>query len=784
MSGSTQIYNFKIDNSLIIRSIQLVQTYLQDANHDYLENASLLYFKELEMKREVEFVSELDSEVPNFEPFRKEIAHRLLCFHQFLGNTGTLNEPRHYDQVELEPPFRPMMLLERYLAFIARRYFSQFDTFDEMQIEALVNKVCRIFIYSQLFVFPFQSPVCDKQWSTIDAPDPNLNVPKNPSTYYTSSRKFLETHSQIIPNVIDEIDNKIESVKVSFVMGICPPITEILDERYHLKSTVISNVMRGILVPLKDLLSWHYDAELMSQVCYDIISAPDFCIHVGFRNSMTYFDFPVEVNPKLSIDPLTQQRLAKIKCSIQCHKFTDYSPSLIMYRSLLTYFERYTAADSIRIDKFLIDKSISLIHQYSTDVKHNYLDQAPYNFIFKEQRNQREIEFKSIEDSRKVDYQGFREEIGITTNISTNESRATTSAFTENRSFYESYRQLEVENLNVDDKIQLVELRALEELEFSDIGFGAGNTRNESELLGVLCDRESIIFIKLEDELPVLGSDPLTLIRTAKLKCKVTQADKNKIDNILKAMKLTDADKVDVEIGKYNFIKAEWQTRFKHFEAVGDYLIRNDAPDIKIRKEFLLDFRATEVNFNQSINEEDFSNLFAIQINEPDKVVHHSKVNNNGVNLERPVSKEGRTETTNATPYLYSSGLIDWPSRSGRSGHERICGFFLLMDQVPQNYPSSEFEYQNLAAISLKSIHERGLIHGDIKYQNFKYDATKRKVIFYDFGLSRFDIQRFSKKSAALLGSTKAQQKEELVKLNEAVADAFRYRYSGTNSQV
>ncbi|KAK6463675.1 hypothetical protein DFJ63DRAFT_335194 [Scheffersomyces coipomensis] len=321
--------------------------------------------------------------------------------------------------------------------------------------------------------------------------------------------------------------------------------------------------------------------------------------------------------------------------------------------------------------------------------------------------------------------------------------------------------------------------------------------------LSFVFDKDCIMIIKLPGEgMPELLVEESTQIRLAKMKFSiylqgVTEADEVYVQSIFDAMKLSDVDKRAVTTGKYNFMRNEWRNQFPHYKLIGDYYIKHHQrkqTNIRIHKGL---FRRKLFNFVTTINREDFDDITPIQDNGRDNRKYHAnrtfafslsmflnelrcykklrKVNSRGSQVERPPSLVGATSTLHYTPYLCESGFIDWPSEIIAENEESttFSGFFLLMEEISQDFPDTEEEYQRAAAQALQSIHAKGLLHGDVKDRNFRYDASRQRVIFFDFGLST----NTKIKSNALIVSSDIQKVAELNDLRVEVSKAFRNRH-------
>ncbi|KAK6202749.1 uncharacterized protein RJT21DRAFT_112698 [Scheffersomyces amazonensis] len=119
------------------------------------------------------------------------------------------------------------------------------------------------------------------------------------------------------------------------------------------------------------------------------------------------------------------------------------------------------------------------------------------------------------------------------------------------------------------------------------------------------------------------------------------------------------------------------------------------------------------------------------------------------------------------TPYLYQSGYTEWIYDD-----KSYKGYYLLLELIQQSGEHiPEEEFQRLAKEALMSIHRKGFLHGDIHIGNFQYDPKRGRVIFYDFGLSKFKSQ--VRDTRKLLNPTEQDKEEELRKLREVIHEYY-----------
>ncbi|KAK6465869.1 hypothetical protein DFJ63DRAFT_34576 [Scheffersomyces coipomensis] len=409
-------YQFNVDHIFINRSFDIIKQNLEDENHNYLDNCDKLpKFKEL---NEVEIIYDASSDIETFKGYQKEIAHRLFSFHHFLGNNNRVLGERKYIQVKFESPFLSMIFLERYLETASRKYFSKLYKFNETEINNLVTKVGRIFIYSQLFALPFPASIYKKSnYQGEVAPPPEeqrlQTCVSNMRSAATSAltctfrtrRGFVKSYRQIEPNMLCEDDNEMESIKLSFVIGIIPPTSNYNSAMLENKAMVSLAVFVGILSPLSSLLSHRY--KTVGILPQRSSSFAGYYVQVKLRD--TIFNIPIEVKysgifnsfrerdtsfleitnqciyqmltfnstigfaidktsimvlklfnsdvPEFKLDLLTHIRSENTKCSIYCQKFSECSPSLILYNSLSKYFEEVTMSNVTR-DKSKLRTSV------------------------------------------------------------------------------------------------------------------------------------------------------------------------------------------------------------------------------------------------------------------------------------------------------------------------------------------------------------------------------------------------------------------------------------------
>ncbi|KAK6465076.1 hypothetical protein DFJ63DRAFT_310181 [Scheffersomyces coipomensis] len=396
------IFQFNIDDTLIRKSLDILQTFIQDRNHDYLKFDTPREFKESRLQREVDFITESEPR-KHVRLFREEIALRLHYFHDYVGNTDDLRGVRTYHIVDFEPPFDPMDFIKTYIMDLAREYFEGAN-----DINRLVRKVGNIFIYSQLFVLPFPHQVhqidSNKQQESELSQRGNIQnyITVNPSIFdsnripaYAIANGFIESYRYLKPIVVDENNEYTESVRLHRIMRIFPP-TPTLD-LIRFDKALSYNVVNGILYPVIDLVNSSFRAEMFAQD--DKILNPDYCIRARVRDSV--FSIPVDMKfiglfeafnkrnsdfsqitnqyiyqmlqyrssigflfdkesimiiklfnreiPELEVDELTQMRLANLKCNIQCLRYTECSPALVVYRHILSYLQNVTEEDRDRL---------------------------------------------------------------------------------------------------------------------------------------------------------------------------------------------------------------------------------------------------------------------------------------------------------------------------------------------------------------------------------------------------------------------------------------------------
>ncbi|KAK6464247.1 hypothetical protein DFJ63DRAFT_311546 [Scheffersomyces coipomensis] len=710
----TMVIQFNIDDGILRRSMELLQITLEDANHNYLEFSKLPRSAET---NEIGFISVGDSKNEKCKGYRKEIALRLRCFHHYVGNTDRLEGERTYHQVDFKLPYQPLKFLSKYVCSFARRFFAEAGIGD-MDIERLVDEVEIVFAYSQLFVLPFPAPIFrEPNYEIEEAKESKkrkilYDKVSNRSGTFSQSRGYFKSYRQIEANVVDETDRGGEPLRLGLISNISLPFIGFPPNQILKEWNISYNVHNGLIEPVKELLMNDFDNPTVEAQYYgDRISVPDYCFQVKVENSV--FSIPIELKlsgvfkafrdrdayfsdlinqsmyqmltlrssigfifdkecimiiklfnnetPELTVEELTQIRLARLKCSIQCVKFKDTNPALIFYRSMFRYIQNATPSDQFRV-----------------------------NSIFKD-------------------------------------------------------------------------------------------------------------------------------------------------------MELTANDKTAVTAGKYEFMRNEWRSEFSEYKPRGDYFIRylNSRPtDIRIPKGF---FNRKLLNFKTTIHREDFRDITSIQDNWKNGSNYHSNVfrltytkepnlnrrmilkiydpvsspeiashtqggsfqktfafslsmyfnelrsykllrddNSNGPEEEKPESQDGPAPTLHYTPYMYESGFIDWPGEklAGNDKPTEFCGFFLLLEEISEGFPDTEEEYQEAARQALQNIHLKGLLHGDVNNRNFRYDSSRNRVIFFDFGLSKYTNSEFKDKSEDLISSTAEQKQAELAKLGRKVTVAFRQKPS------
>ncbi|KAK6463679.1 hypothetical protein DFJ63DRAFT_335198 [Scheffersomyces coipomensis] len=670
-------FQFNINESLLRRSIQLVQARLNDSTHNYLEFNKLPRSKESNLVREVNIGSRDYVNDDRFKGYRNEIALRLRCFHHYVGNRDKLKRSRSLNAVTLKPPYSGLLLVHGIISSCAVELFNEDGIVNNKVVKGLVANVMAIFDYSQLFILPFPFPFykqitnreeelrsLKKRKLQADAQD-NSSIKASKAASFTVTRVFFESFRQIEADVITEVDQGIEAVHIRFVTAIYLPPLGFSHNQINNESRISEIVNFGLLEPVRHLLLHDFDTiDLLSQFYTDKMSITDYCFTVDINNSS--YKIPVEL------------KLEGVYNSFK-KRNSDFSDII----NQLTY-QMLTNSSSIG---FVFDRECIMIVKL--------LDNAT--------------------------------------------------------------PQLKVENST---QIRLAKLR---------------------------CNIQCIRYI---DKNPAL----LMYKQMLRYLQQATETEKLRVASIFAAMKLTDADKKDVIRGKYAFIRSEWRNKFKGYNPVNDYYIKfigKEPTNIRIPRGF---FDRSLFKYVTNIQRENFEDIISIQNNyKENKTKYHSNktfafslsmflnelrcynilrgVIRNGLQLRRPPSLQGEASTLNYTPYVYGKGFIDWPSDIiiGNSNPSNFCGFFLLMEEIPQDYPDTEEEYQQAAEIALRSIHAKGLLHGDVKKRNFRYDGSRGRVIFFDFGLSRYSKDR----ADVLIASSDQEKLAELSKLREQVTEAF-----------
>ncbi|KAK6463681.1 hypothetical protein DFJ63DRAFT_312990 [Scheffersomyces coipomensis] len=715
------VFQFIINDSLLRRSIQLVQNNLQNANHDYLQVETLPSFRENRQLYEVDFGSVEDSRNEDFKGLRKEIALRLRCFHHYVGNRDILQANGNHYEVILEPPFTPSFLLEDFISEFSRELISESGIVDG--INDIIKNVKSVFDYSQLFVLPFPPPIYQvggdhdsrptKKQRTTNQLNTNDPVRSNSFTLtrgaFESFRQIQavvidENNQDIQGDVIDENNQDIQPVGIHFVAQIGSIQTGIMPHMIRNESDVTRLVKTAILNPVRKLLSQDYSGLALRPQRYGMkLSIPDYSFKVKIGESI--FLIPVELKssgvynsfkrkdtrfsdlmnqsiyqmltckssisfvfdkdcimviklvheiPEFAVEELTQIRLAKIKCNIQCVKYKDSSPAVIFYKSMFSYLSGATVAAEAQVES--IFEAMRL-----TDDDKTAVTQAKYVFM----RNEWLSQF---------------------------------SRYKLTRGYYIRYHER-----------KQTDIRILEGV-FKKSLLNFDTTINREDF---------------EDITPIQGGRDNTRYNSNVFRLKYNKAPNENRRMILKVY-----DPVSATIKPSHTHSWSFQRAFA----------------------FSLLLFLNELRCYKKLRE----------------------VNSRGSQVDRPSSLIGASEALNYTPYLYSSGFIDWPSEiiAGNKQPTRFSGFFLLMEEISRDFPETEEEYQRAAAQALQSIHAIGLLHGDVIARNFRYDASRQRVIFFDFGSSSYT----NRKPNALIAVSDKQKIYELDKLRFEVSKAFRKR--------
>ncbi|KAK6464189.1 hypothetical protein DFJ63DRAFT_311489 [Scheffersomyces coipomensis] len=674
-------YIFKIDTCVIEKSVLLIKQHSQDVNYNYLQEVRRIsQFEESEMNREVEFEYVSDSVDVENEKLRKEMAYRLFYFHKFVGNQSTFEETRRYKTFLISDGTDVTAAINVFMGWMIQKM-------DKVETIRYLDSYCgNILILSTIFSFPFPS-------NQDDTPDQQLKEK------LTSWEPFQEDWSmQSIFNEYDDHSsefltffNEYRQLKVDYSEG---------DYDVLLDSTSI----------LKRIVDRALSFPCVVYTTSD--SKPNFA--VVFSNAILY---PVIMLLNLEFG----------------HIFTEYKDIIQNISRPDIYLSRL-----LNGVKFAIPLEFKFSGLMETYLENGIelvelLNQSIYQMLTLSSH----IGFICDKDSILV--------IKLSPEI--NPTMTTDSL-------------MSIKMAKVNCEINCYNYKSL--------GFSPS----------------FLIYSLIKSYFEESSTDNLLLVR-----------------GIFESMKLKNDEKEEVKNGKYNFLVNEWKTGFREYKLEGDYYVRDDISKLKIPTIFIERIFDEDINFEDTIHQSEFEIVGIIQ-ESSDERKHNSNVyrvkrlkdesvnpsmilkiydpttstylkgytqvstfwnsnlyclgmflnelrayrmlgrrNSRGIYMEIPHSASDTEpqDEESAAPYIYSYGFLDWIHNG-----KRLCGYYLLMEEVPCNYPDTEEIFQILAESSLLQIHSRNIEHGDIRLENFRYDALKGKVIFFDFSSSIVDKEEHS----------------------------------------
>ncbi|KAK6462431.1 hypothetical protein DFJ63DRAFT_313568 [Scheffersomyces coipomensis] len=707
-------FKFKIDPYLIEESVRLIKQHSQDVNYNYLQEVRRIpLFEELKIQREVEFDDVSSSVDAIYEQLRKEIATRLFYFHKFVGNQSTFGETRRYESLLITSGTTVMATIYE---FISKKLYQMMD---EVETTENLSFCQKIFTLSTIFCSPFppinqeqdsSSPKSQQEYSKIFPTILNQGSisSKSVSSSFNKSRAFFNNYRQIdVDHLPKDYDALLNSTSITMEIMDMPFMMTVVDtSEIDSESDVVRIFYQAVLEPVKRLLGLEFGGGIKSahEKLQERISKPDFYMEYKI-NGQNNFRIPVE-----------------FKHSGIMGMYKKNGSQLIGLLNQILY-QMLTLSTHIGL---ICDKSTMIVVETSPEAK-PYMSSDPV------------------------------------ANIQTAKINCNVTCFN-----------------------------------YDSPGFSPS----------------LLLFGLFKDYFQKASIDDVELVK-----------------KIFDSMKLNVEDKEAAEKGKYKFIANEWKNGFNKYRLNGDYYIREDTsgmPEFKIPSEFFAGMFDGNINFKDTIKQSDFEIVDTIQGDSEGDIEgnqYHSKVyrirslngrhtltpmvlkvydpvaspyiaghtqvevfwscylfslgmylNENraynklrdqdgtGLSTERPTSSDSSDPKAGYfTPFIYSKGFLDWSINN-----KRVSGFFLLMEEIPNDYPSSEEEFQRLAEIGLKEIHARDVIHGDIKPSNFKFNAAKSKVIFYDFGFSHIE-------NAADFNVASSKAKD-LENLKKAVTKAFASR--------